>query len=107
MLRLRVVQCSCTQYEGELLHLYEVCLLVISVEHMSQVQVWVDGPGFVSTSPDRARSPASHMSGSMAGLPKKRLNKTPLSRGAGSDWCRFGRPLLLGDVPFWTGLPTA
>ena len=57
MLRIRVVQCLCTQCEGELLHLYEVCLPVISVEHMSQVQVWVVGPGFVSTSPDRARSP--------------------------------------------------
>ena len=41
MLRIRVVQCLCTQCEGELLHLYEVCLPVISVEHMSQVQVWV------------------------------------------------------------------
>ena len=58
MLRIRVVQCLCTQCEGELLHLYEVCLPVISVEHMSQVIVWVVGPGFVSTSPDRARSPA-------------------------------------------------
>ena len=47
MLRIRVVQCLCTQCEGELLHLYEVCLPVISVEHMSQVQVWVVGPGFV------------------------------------------------------------
>ena len=36
MLRIRVVQCLCTQCEGELLHLYEVCLPVISVEHMSQ-----------------------------------------------------------------------
>ena len=44
MLRIRVVQCLCTQCEGELLHLYEVCLPVISVEHMSQVQVWVVGP---------------------------------------------------------------
>ena len=26
MLRIRVVQCLCTQCEGELLHLYEVCL---------------------------------------------------------------------------------
>ena len=65
------VQCSCTQCEGELLHLYEVCLLVISVEHMSQVQVWVVGPGFVLTSPDRARSPASHMRGSMGRLTEK------------------------------------
>ena len=70
MLRIRVVQCLCTQCEGELLHLYEVCLPVISVEHMSQVQVWVVGPGFVSTSPDRARSPASHMRGSMGRLTK-------------------------------------
>ena len=31
MLRIRVVQCLCTQCEGELLHLYEVCLPVISV----------------------------------------------------------------------------
>ena len=81
MLRIRVVQCLCTQCEGELLHLYEVCLPVISVEHMSQVQVWVVGPGFVSTSPDRARSPASHMRGSMGRLTEKRLNKAPLSRG--------------------------
>ena len=82
MLRIRVVQCLCTQCEGELLHLYEVCLPVISVEHMSQVQVWVVGPGFVSTSPDRARSPACHMRGSMGRLTeKKRLNKAPLSRG--------------------------
>ena len=36
MLHIRVVQCLCTQCEGELLHLYEVCLPVISVEHMSQ-----------------------------------------------------------------------
>ena len=36
MLRIRVVQCLCTQCEGELLHLYEVCLPVISVEHMSK-----------------------------------------------------------------------
>ena len=81
MLRIRVVQCLCTQCEGELLHLYEVCLPVISVEHMSQVQVWVVGPGFVSTSPDRARSPASYMRGSMGRLSEKRLNKAPLSRG--------------------------
>ena len=66
-----VVQCLCTQCEGELLHLYEVCLPVISVEHMSQVQVWVVGPGFVSTSLDRARSPASHMRGSMGRLTEK------------------------------------
>ena len=71
MLRIRVVQCLCTQCEGELLHLDEVCLPVISVEHMSQVQVWVVGPGFVSTSPDRARSPASHMRGSMGRLTEK------------------------------------
>ena len=58
MLRIRVVQCLCTQCEGELLHLYEVCLPVISVEHMSQVKVWVVGPGFVSTSPDRAMKPS-------------------------------------------------
>ena len=31
MLRIRVVQCLCTQCEGELLHLYEVCLPVIYV----------------------------------------------------------------------------
>ena len=31
MLRIRVVQSLCTQCEGELLHLYEVCLPVISV----------------------------------------------------------------------------
>ena len=31
MLCIRVVQCLCTQCEGELLHLYEVCLPVISV----------------------------------------------------------------------------
>ena len=71
MLHIRVVQCLCTQCEGELLHLYEVCLPVISVEHMSQVQVWVVGPGFVLTSPDRARSPASHMRGSMGRLTEK------------------------------------
>ena len=71
MLLIRVVQCLCTQCEGELLHLYEVCLPVISVEHMSQVHVWVVGPGFVSTSPDRARSPASHMRGSMGRLTEK------------------------------------
>ena len=41
------------------------------------------------------------MRGPWAGLPKKRLNKA--SRGAGSDWCRFGHPLLLGDVPFLDG----
>ena len=35
MLCISVVQCLCTQCEGELLHLYEVCLPVISVEHMS------------------------------------------------------------------------
>ena len=29
MLHIRVVQCLCTQCEGELLHLYEVCLPVI------------------------------------------------------------------------------
>ena len=56
---------------GELLHLYEVCLPVIFVEHMSQVQVWVVGPGLVLTSPDRARSPASHMRGSMGRLTEK------------------------------------
>ena len=50
-----------------------VLLLLIecSVEHMSQVLVWVDGPGFVSTSPDRARSSASHMRGSMGRLTEK------------------------------------
>ena len=50
-----------------------VLLLLIecSVEHKSQVLVWVDGPGFVSTSPDRARSPASHMRGSMGRLTEK------------------------------------
>ena len=50
-----------------------VLLLLIecSVEHMSQVQVWVDGPGFVSPSLDRARSPASHMRGSMGRLTEK------------------------------------
>ena len=44
-----------------------VLLLLIecSVEHMSH------GPGFVSTSPDRARSPASHMRGSMGRLTEK------------------------------------
>ena len=72
--RIRVVQCLCTQCEGELLHLYEVCLPVISVEHMSQV--WVVGPGFVSTSPDRARSPASHMRGSMGRLTEKTVELT-------------------------------
>ena len=51
--------------------IYEVCLPVISVEHMSQVQVWVVGPGFILTSPDRARSPASHMRGSMGRLTEK------------------------------------
>ena len=65
--------CLCIQCEGELLHLYDVCLPVISVEHMSQVQVWVVGPGFVSTSPDRARSPASHMRGSMGRLNEKKV----------------------------------
>ena len=50
-----------------------VLLLLIecSVEHMSQVQVLVVGPRFVSTSPDRARSPASHMRGSMGRLTEK------------------------------------
>ena len=57
MLRIRVVQCLCTQCEGELLHLYEVCLPVISVEHMSQVQVLVVGPGFVLTSPIGPEAP--------------------------------------------------
>ena len=69
MLHIRVVQCLCTKCEDELLHLYEVCLPVISVEHMSQVLLV--GPGFVSTSPDRARSPASHMRGSMGRLTEK------------------------------------
>ena len=31
MLRIRVVQCLCTQCEGELLHLYEVCLSSLRV----------------------------------------------------------------------------
>ena len=35
MLCIRVVQCLCTQCEGELLHLYEVCLPVISVAEMT------------------------------------------------------------------------
>ena len=35
MLCIRVVQCLCTQCEGELLHLYEVCLPVISVSVVS------------------------------------------------------------------------
>ena len=50
-----------------------VLLLLIecSVEHMSQVQVWADGPGIVSISPDRARSPASHMRGSIGRLTEK------------------------------------
>ena len=97
MLRLRVAQCLCTQCEGELLHLYEVCLLVIAVEHISQVQVWVVGPGFVSTSPDRARSPASHMRGSMG-----RHTEKTVELGPSLEWQGLvGADLVVLFVPFF------
>ena len=99
MLHIRVVQCLCTQCEGELLHLYEVCLPVISVEHMSQVQVWVVGPGFVSTSPDRARSPASHMRGSMGRLTEKTVEYGPSLEGQGLN----GADLAVLVIPFLDG----